>query len=69
MKTITFASGLLCLLSSCDIATFFQQRYYQDAYVPQEINNVSREVPESAFVDDVHCYSYQNAYCQSASLT
>lgn len=63
-----FASGLLCLLSSCDIAAFFQQKYYQDAYMPQEIREVRNEVPETAYVDDVHCYSYQNAYCQSASL-
>ncbi len=68
MKTMMFASGLLCLLSSCDIAAFFQQKYYQDAYMPQEIREVTTEVPETAYVDDVHCYSYQNAYCQSASL-
>lgn len=72
MKKVTFLSIglflLLTVLSSCNIAKFFQQKYYKDSYEPVSITKVDNAIPVAHKIEGITCYSYANPYCQSASM-
>mgnify|MGYP000368527668 CR=1 FL=1 len=61
---------VFCLFSlmSCNIAKYFQQKYYKDSYEPQYITTVNSSKVKFHSIPGLTCYSYSTPYCQSASL-
>lgn len=68
-KSINFLFILsIVFFSSCNISVFFQQKYYKDSYHPIQLGKTNNQPPKKHFIEGITCFSYDNPYCQSASL-
>lgn len=68
MKNSLIIAFCLFSLMSCNVAKYFQQKYYKDSYEPQYITTVNSSKVNSHTIPGLTCYSYSTPYCQSASL-
>ena len=67
---VTLIAILMVFFSGCDIASYFQHKYYKKSYHPKEIveSEVSLSVPKEYQILDAPCISYEKGYCHSTSL-
>jgi len=75
VKTLGIAGGILVLLVVGGLLgwrmlmTFFQNRYYQDSYIPLELaTDGIGDYQAEHHLDDVPWFATEGAYCQSNSL-
>jgi hypothetical protein len=67
---VTLIAILIVFFSGCDIASYFQHKYYKKSYHPKEIveSEISLSVPNEYQILDVPCISYEKGYCHSTCL-